>query len=454
MEAIWHPLGWQQPGVALLLAKTSKHPVIDVAHLRNQSEGACRKERELLILAKSRWLGAFLAIGALAMVTYFGWQALPWNGAATGDTKSTSESVSPVRPPLPQVGLPGAVAPGEELLPLPRQTAQEINAARPFSTLAHSSPRPFRSALSGLQLERAASCLAIAAIYEAGGSADDQSPVMQVILNRVRHPAFPKSVCGVVFEGSERQTGCQFSFTCDGSMLRWRPSAQTYSAAKERANAMLDGNIDRRVGLATHYHTDWVVPYWSASLVKITAVRTHLFFRWGGFWGNPAAFASQASAQEPAVPVLAAWSSAHIAKGELGSEVINAALGQTSVNDTPGTDTPQLGGSTASQFPPPSAPLQLTLRGPTPGRWALDALELCGSRPECRVVGWVDQAQAPRALGADAIVVTPPDFVFVQVLRNRVRQPYWDCKRWSQAATSRCLGSPSETASIVFDSKT
>lgn len=425
-----------------------------MAYLRSHSEDEWRKGLKLLKLAKSRWLCAFLAMGALGMVMYFGWRAMPWDGAATGGAGSISKTVGRRQPPLPQVGLPGAVAPGEELLPLHPQTAQEINAARPFSAVAHSLPQPFRSALSGIERERAASCLAIAAIYEAGGSADDQWPVMQVILNRVRHPAFPKSICGVVFQGSERQTGCQFSFTCDGSMIRWRPSAQTYSAAKLRANAMLDGSIDRRVGLATHYHTDWVVPYWSASLVKITAVRTHLFFRWGGFWGNRAAFAAQGFLQEPAVPVLAAWSSAHVAKGEPGSEVINAALGSMSAVETTETGTPDQSVSTASQLSSPSAPLQLTLRGPMPGRWALDALNLCGNRPECRVVGWVDQAQVPRVLGVDAIVVTPPDFVFVQVLRNRVRQPYWDCKRWSQAATSRCLGSPSETASIVFDSKT
>ncbi|GGB75648.1 hypothetical protein GCM10010833_33620 [Blastomonas aquatica] len=214
---------------------------------------------------------------------------------------------------------------------------------------------------------------------------------------------------------------------------------------------MLDGNIDRRVGLATHYHTDWVVPYWSASLVKITAVRTHLFFRWDGFWGSRTVFAARGLGREPSVPVLAAWSSAHVPDEEPGSEVINAAVGDLAAADPQETGAAQItDGNTGNPSKPPFALLQLPLRGQTPGRWALDALDLCGSRPECRVVGWLDPAQAPPILGADTIVVAPPDFVFVQVLRNRVRQPYWDCTRWSKAATSRCLGTSTETATILY----
>ncbi|WP_398286925.1 cell wall hydrolase [Sphingomonas daechungensis] len=62
-----------------------------------------------------------------------------------------------------------------------------------------------------------------AVYYEAGQeSLDGQRAVAQVVLNRVRHPAFPANVCGVVYEGSTRATGCQFTFTCDGSLMRGR----------------------------------------------------------------------------------------------------------------------------------------------------------------------------------------------------------------------------------------
>ena len=77
------------------------------------------------------------------------------------------------------------------------------------------------------------------------------------------------------------------------------------------ATAALNGVVDKRVGHATHYHTDWVVPYWSASLEKITAVDTHLFFRWAGWWGTPPAFNRAYTGVEPNVPQLARLSPAH-----------------------------------------------------------------------------------------------------------------------------------------------
>src|SRR3546814_17214212 len=87
---------------------------------------------------------------------------------------------------------------------------------------------------------------------------------LPIVLNRVRHPAFPKTVCGVVFQGSERSTGCQFTFTCDGALTR-RFSDAAWDRARDIAKAALTGHVAKAVGYATHYHTDWVVPYWSRS---------------------------------------------------------------------------------------------------------------------------------------------------------------------------------------------
>src|SRR5690606_26226798 len=109
---------------------------------------------------------------------------------------------------------------------------------------------------------RALSCLTAAIYYEAGAeSANGQRAVAQVVLNRLRHPNFPKTVCGVVFEGAERATGCQFTFTCDGSLAR-APSAAGWKRAEAVAEAALDGFVDEAVGHATHYHAVYVVPYW------------------------------------------------------------------------------------------------------------------------------------------------------------------------------------------------
>jgi spore germination cell wall hydrolase CwlJ-like protein len=101
---------------------------------------------------------------------------------------------------------------------------------------------------------------------------------MQVVLNRVRRTGFPKTVCGVVYDGSKRDTGCQFSFTCDGSVDR-RPETQGWVEVRRRARQALSGYVFAEVGTSTHYHTDWIVPYWSSSLAKVAKVHSHIFYR-------------------------------------------------------------------------------------------------------------------------------------------------------------------------------
>ncbi len=145
---------------------------------------------------------------------------------------------------------------------------------------------------------QALECLAIAIYYEAGQESDaGQRGVAQVILNRARHPVYPSSVCGVVYQGSTRTTGCQFTFTCDGSLARAPMAAPWYRAAKV-AQAALAGAVYAPVGLATHYHANYVLPYWAASLVKTQVEGAHIFYRWSGNWGRPAAFTQRYSGRE------------------------------------------------------------------------------------------------------------------------------------------------------------
>jgi len=130
--------------------------------------------------------------------------------------------------------------------------------------------------------DRAIGCLAVAIAYEAGHEpADGQQAVAEVILNRLRHAAFPKPVCGVVFAGSERRTGCQFSFACDGSLNR-RMSATVMAGARTIAASALDGLNPLHVAGATHYHADYVSPYWVPSLVRVTKIGAHIFYRGAG----------------------------------------------------------------------------------------------------------------------------------------------------------------------------
>lgn len=391
----------------------------------------------LIVVAAALLLGVAMAVSYVLDADRDAARSLP------GERLQAGRSV----PPLPKVGLPGAVPPEQELLALAPETAREINARRPFSTAPNPAARAFASKWATEDRDRAITCLATAALYEAGSQADDQYPVMQVILNRVRHPAFPASVCGVVFQGAERSTGCQFSFTCDGSLGRWRPSDAAMRDARVRAGAMLGGHVDRRVGLATHYHTDWVVPYWSTSLDKITAVKTHLFFRWTGFWGTRAAFRRDVGTTEPRIALLGGFSSAHLAAGEVAADAPALPEG------------PQIAAESLAAIeavaPAPARPraevLPLTLDpAAKPGRWAIDALALCGKRADCRAVGWIDPARRPATLDADALAAAPPDFVFVQELRNRVQQPYWNCDKWPKASTSRCLDPGSHAARLAY----
>jgi spore germination cell wall hydrolase CwlJ-like protein len=168
--------------------------------------------------------------------------------------------------------------------------AKLINASMPFSRAPVSAARPFDLSNSDpLDKRRALLCLTQAVYYEAGFEPlEGRRAVAQVVLNRMRHPAFPKSVCGVVYQGA-REPVCQFSFVCDGSLYR-RPALGAWKAAEQVAAAALDGFVERSVGAATHYHADYVAPYWAPQLAKIVQIGAHIFYRWPGAWGSTAAF--------------------------------------------------------------------------------------------------------------------------------------------------------------------
>ncbi len=157
---------------------------------------------------------------------------------------------------------------------------------------------PFVTRASALDRGRALECLTAAIYYEAASEPDDgERAVAQVVLNRVRHPAFPATVCGVVYQGSEKH-GCQFSFACDGSMARAR-SRTGWARAMRVAAEALAGQVYAPMGLATHYHTYAVTPAWNRAMVMTDAVGAHFFHRWKGYWGTAAAFRRPYAGGEP-----------------------------------------------------------------------------------------------------------------------------------------------------------
>lgn len=143
---------------------------------------------------------------------------------------------------------------------------------------------------SSVDRTRALQCLTAAIYYEAASEPDaGQRAVAQVVLNRVAHPAYPNTVCGVVYQGSERTTGCQFSFTCDGALARV-PNRMFWLRAENVARAALSGFVYAPVGLATHYHTVQIHPYWADSLNYLGTIGAHRFYRFGGRAGQAPTF--------------------------------------------------------------------------------------------------------------------------------------------------------------------
>ena len=167
--------------------------------------------------------------------------------------------------------------------------------------------RPFN--LGGaLDDSRDLDCLTQAVYYEARGEGRaGMQAVAQVVLNRTRHGAFPRTVCGVVYQGASRRTGCQFSFTCNGAM-RQGVNRAAWSRARAVASAALSGEVYAPVGNATHFHTTGVSPRWRHSLVRVNQVGTHIFYRFGGRSGSSGAFSYEArpsSASDVVQPIHA-----------------------------------------------------------------------------------------------------------------------------------------------------
>jgi hypothetical protein len=171
------------------------------------------------------------------------------------------------------------------------------NDADPTSPAHLIRPMAFRG--SAMDNSRALHCLTQAIYYEAGMEPDaGQRAVAQVILNRVRHPSYPSTVCGVIYQGSERITGCQFTYTCDGS-LRRKPARFHWDRASKVAAEALAGKSYTTVGTATHYHASYVYPYWAPSLRFLGTVGAHRFNSWKGNAGKASAFSQRYLGGEP-----------------------------------------------------------------------------------------------------------------------------------------------------------
>ena len=206
------------------------------------------------------WLTTFVIIGSVAVV-------IPMLGAQASDQRAKAELA---------------------------EAAVKFRAAdvKPVDFTRIETPRlrdaaEFRS-LSSLNIEhrlwareRASEhqCLAEAVYYEARSeSRSGQLAVADVVKNRVTSKHYPNSICGVVYQGSERPYACQFSFTCDGSMDK-KPNGAAWQRAKDMAQLSLTGGVTDLTKNATHYHTIEVKPNWSKTLEYKTTIGFHKFYR-------------------------------------------------------------------------------------------------------------------------------------------------------------------------------
>lgn len=211
------------------------------------------------------------------------------------------------------------------------ETAQERNAAIPISALPLEQTRGFVLAAASAHstYDTALKCLTQAVYYEAAREPmQGRRAVAQVVLNRMRHPAYPKSVCGVVYQGSERRTGCQFSFTCDGALLR-APMAAPWREAEQVARAALAGYVEKSVGTATHYHADYVLPKWAFQLGKIEQLGRHIFYRFNGNWGRANALSGHYSGMERIPPLNLLALKQRLLANQQGLETARQANGLT-----------------------------------------------------------------------------------------------------------------------------
>jgi hypothetical protein len=195
--------------------------------------------------------GVGLALGGLYLGAGMGQAAIEH-----GRAEQTAQVSQALRGPLPAEAVARAVAaqaaPGAQL-------AQAVD------------PKAARA--------RELDCLAEAVYFEARGeSPRGQAAVATVIMNRVKSPRFPKTVCAVVFQGAGRRNGCQFSFACDGRaerVVEW----DAWEEARKVAGRVIAGAVLRDVGSATHFHTTGVDPEWGGRMLRVAQVGLHVFYR-------------------------------------------------------------------------------------------------------------------------------------------------------------------------------
>ncbi len=188
---------------------------------------------------------------------------------------------------------------------------------------------------------------------------------------------------------------------------------------RQVAAQALAGAVFRPVGLATHYHTDWVVPYCQSSLDKIAAVGPHLFFRWTGWWGTPPAFGRKLAGPEPTIAAMTGLIAVVAPPPPAGAA--DLAMAFVPVKDDPDSFLVTL-------------PADLTADD-----WPALAARACGERPRCRFSAWADKADTPTALPLTPAAVAALAFSYLRDKPGGVDKPLWNCTRTPRSDKATCM---------------
>ncbi len=316
----------------------------------------------------------------------------------------------------------------------------------PLKPTDFKSAKPFFFSGAGDDRSTATDCLAAAAWYEAGTDAASQRSVIQVVLNRARHPSFPKSVCGVVFQGSERRTGCQFTFTCDGSLLRRSPSPESWRLARVRASAALDGSVDHSVLEATHYHANYVLPWWASKLERLAVVGAHIFYRWPGTRGQLQSASRWQPEFKPGTALEPDGDAALAVTFAPGQTAVPSGFPARIVAD------PKVFDIAPSSAPPNPAIFLAVNPAEVNGRWALAAMNVCAGKADCQVLGYGDPSELSKNRLARAGKRERPLFLFIRDQQSRMTITLWDCERAERPNAGQCMpASDGELQHLLHD---
>lgn len=118
-------------------------------------------------------------------------------------------------------------------------------------------------------------CLAKTVYYEARGESDEGKRwVARSVMNRTKHPKFPKDVCSVV---AEKHNGvCQFSWYC--KRMKVKHDESWNDSMKVAFEVMSTEPTNESLKRVLFFHAISTRPSWGRHYKKIKRVEHHVFY--------------------------------------------------------------------------------------------------------------------------------------------------------------------------------